>query len=91
MEDPLTLSMMKSLAYAPDLLLCLKIVIRWCCALQTIRRLVFLFSTKHKDVLLSWNLPKAIFTEKNGAIISLVVIRCTFVRFVIQARLKSTR
>ena len=67
------------------LICCLKIVIRWCCALQIIRRLAFLFSTKLKGVLLSWNLPKAIFLEKNGTIISLVVIRCTFV---IRARLK---
>ena len=63
MEDPLTLSAMKSLAYPPDLLLCFKIVIRWCCALQTIRRLAFLFSTKLKDVLLSFFLT--VFIELN--------------------------
>ena len=39
----------------------------------------FLFSTKLKHVSRSWNLPQAIFIEKNGAVISLVVIRCTFV------------
>ena len=39
-------------------------MIRWCCALQTIRKLAFLFSTKLKEVLLSWNLPKAILIEK---------------------------
>ena len=74
-EDPLTLSAMKSPAYAPDLLL-QKIVIRWCCALQTIRRLAFLFSTNLKHALSSWNSPEAIFIEQNVAIISLVVIRC---------------
>ena len=74
-EDPLTLSAMKSPAYAP--ICCFKIVIRWCCALQTIRRLASLFSTNLKHALSSWNLPQAIFIEKkNEAIISLVVIRC---------------
>ena len=34
----------------------------------------FLFSTKLKDVLRSWNLLQAVFIEKNGAIISLVVM-----------------
>ena len=57
----------------------LKIVIRWCCVLQTIRRHAFLFSSKLKHVSRSWNLPQAIFIEKNGAVISLVVFRCTFV------------
>ena len=46
------------------LICCLKIVIRWCCALQTIRRLAFLFSTNLKHALSSWNLPQAIFIEK---------------------------
>lgn len=52
------------------LICCLKIVIRCCCALQTIRRLAFLFSAKLKDASHSWNLPQAIFIEKNGVIIS---------------------
>ena len=73
---------------SPFLICCLKIVIRWCCALQTIRRLAFLLSTKLQDASRSWNLPQAIFIEKNGAIISLIVIRCTFV---IRARLKFAR
>ena len=73
---------------SPPLICCFKIVIRWCCALQTIRRLAFLFSTKLKDASSSWNLPQAIFIEKNGAIISLIVIRCTFV---IRALLKFAR
>ena len=81
-EDPLNPSLLT------PLISCLKIVIRWCCALQTIHRLAFLFSTKLKDVSRSWNLPQAIFIEKNGAIISLIVIRCTFV---IRARLKFAR
>ena len=71
-----------------SLICCLKIVIRSGCALQTIRRLAFLFSTKLKDPLRSWNLPQAILFEKNGAIMSLVIIRCMFV---LRACLKSAR
>ena len=94
---------------SPPLICCFKIVIRWCCALQTIRTLAFLFSSKLKDASRSWNLPQAIFIETNGAIkaiytrenktrlifsringpiISLIVIRCTFV---IRALLKFAR
>ena len=61
-EDPLTLSAMKVLP--TPLICCLKIVISWRCALQTIRRLAFLFSTNLKHALSSWNLPQAIFIEK---------------------------
>ena len=81
-EDPLNPSLLT------PLISCLKIVIRWCCALQTIRRLDCLFSTKLKDVLLSWNLPKAIFVGKKWSYYFFVVIRCTFV---IRARLKFAR
>ena len=49
---------------SPPLICCFKIVIRWCCALQTIRRLAFLFSTKLKGASRSWNLQQAIFIEK---------------------------
>ena len=45
------------------LICCFKIVIRWCFALQTIRRLAFLFSSNLKHAS-SWNLPQAIFIEK---------------------------
>ena len=47
-----------------SLICCLKIMIRWCCALQTIRRLAFLFSSNLKHALSSWNLPQAIFIER---------------------------
>ena len=57
------------------LICCLKIVIRWCCALQTIRRLAFLFRTNLKHALSSCT-PGYIYWKKNEAIISLVVIRC---------------
>ena len=46
---------------------------------NTIKCMAFSFSTKLKDASCSWNLPQAIFIEKNGAIISLVVTRCTLV------------
>ena len=68
-EDPLTLSAMKSPAYAP--ICCFKIVIRWCCALQTKRRVASLFSTNLKHALSSWNLPQAIFIEKKNEAIFL--------------------
>ena len=69
---------MKSPAYTPDLLLenCDQTVLYT----ANHRRLAFLFSTNLKDALRFWNLQQAIFIGKKiGAIISLVVIRCTFV------------
>ena len=62
-----------------------KTVIRWCCALKTIRKLAFLVITKPKDASCSWIYPRQYIYRKNWAIISLVVIRSTFV---IRARLK---
>ena len=77
-EDLLTISAMKrerlqlfGEGHVPQpvlptpLICCLKIVIRWFCALQTIRRLAqFLFGTNLKDALRSWNLPQAIYLLK---------------------------
>ena len=70
------------------LICCLKIVIRWCCALQTIRRLAFLFSTNLKHALSSWNLPQAIFIEKKW---SHYFFGSYPMCFVIRARLKFAR
>ena len=73
----------------PTLLICcLKIVIRWRCALQTIRRLAFLFSTNLKHALSSWNLPQAVFIEKK---INHYFFGSYPTCFVIGARLKFAR
>ena len=78
---------MKSPAYAPDLLLenCDQMVL---CTANHTQTGFFTISTNLKHASRSWNLPQAIFIEKNGAIISLLVIRFTFV---IRARLEFAR
>ena len=50
--------------------------------------MAFLFRIKLKDASRSCGLPEAIFIEKNGTIISVVVIQCTVV---IGTRLKFAR
>ena len=68
---------MKSPAYAPNLLLenCDQMVLGTANHTQTGFSTI---STNLKHASRSWNLPQATFIEKkkNGAIISLVVIRC---------------